>query len=113
MSRVRTVWIDARKIEQHVHVKITTGWSYGQPDRPTYERRQDHRNDAGVAGEIILQADQWLPFIRALALGGHDTGLRVCWAEHNEDRRSLWNGCHDRPCLFDTHDPVDWVRTTP
>jgi hypothetical protein len=107
---VRTVWIDAERIEQHVHVKIHTGLQYGQVDMPTYERRRNHRNDAGEAGTLILRADQWPSFIRALAIGGHATGLRVCWSEHTDDRRNLWNGSFDRPCVLGSMDPVEWER---
>ena len=107
---VRTVWVDAERIEQHVHVKIHTGKQYGQEDMPTYERRQNHRNDAGEAGTLILREDQWPSFIQALAVGGHATGLRVCWSEHTDDRRNLWNGTPDRPCVIGTAEPVEWER---
>lgn len=109
-TRVRTLWVDAERIEQHVHLKIHMGWQYGQVDKPTYEKRRDHRNDAGMAGTLILHDHEWLPWIKALAAGGHATGLRVCWSEHADDRRNLWNGTADRPCVLGTTEVVEWER---
>jgi hypothetical protein len=108
MRSVRTVWVDAERLGEHVHVKVSTGFQYGQEDMPTYERGPGHSNDAGGAGTLILRADQWPPFIRALAVGGYATGLRVCWRERTEDRRSLWNGAPDRPCIIGHKEPVEW-----
>jgi hypothetical protein len=106
----RAVWIDAELIGEHVHLKISTGKQYGQDNLPTYERPTGYRNDAGEAGRLILRADQWPSFIKALAVGGHATGLRVLWSEHNVDRRNLWNGTLDAPCLLGQTDPVPWER---
>lgn len=113
MSGVRTVWVDAERVEQHVHVRIHTGEQYGQDDMPTYERRNDHANNAGEAGTLVMRADQWLPFIKALAVGGYTTGLRVCWSEHTDDRRDLWNGSPDHPCVLGETTPVPWERSRP
>lgn len=106
---IRAVWLDAERIEQHVHVKVHTGKQYGQ-DEIASERPGGAgiRNDAGVAGTLILRLDQWPSFIRALAVGGHATGLRVCWCEHTEDQRNLWNGTPDAPCILGTTEPVEW-----
>lgn len=111
--RVPTIWIDTNLVEEHAHLKINTGFQYGQENMPTYERRHNHRNDAGEAGTLILRADQWLPFIQALAAGGYQTGLRVCWSEHTDDRRDLWNGSPDHPCVLGETTPVPWERSRP
>lgn len=108
ISRIRTLWVDAERIEQHVHLKINMGWQYGQDAMPTYEKARNYRNDAGLAGTLIIHDHEWLPWIKALAAGGHATGLRVCWSEHTDDRRNLWNGTPDRPCILGTTDVVEW-----
>lgn len=109
--RVATVWVDARRVEGHHHVKVYTGFQYGQSEVPTYETRVDHRNDAGEAGVLVMLAEQWPSFIKTLAVGGHATGLRVCWSDHTDDRRDLWNGAPDRPCLLGSSEPVEWERS--
>ena len=47
----------------------------------------------------LARADQWQPFIKALAIGGHATGLRVMWKTAPDDRRFLWNRLPDSPSL--------------
>ena len=105
----RAVWLAAERIGDHVHVTVSTGHQYGQPEMPTYARGAGHANDAGEAGKLILRADQWPSFIRALAVGGAETGLRVIWREATDDGRFLWNGLSCDPCIVGTQEPVPWV----
>lgn len=107
---IPSVWIDAERLGEHVHLRVRMGRQFGQDEVPTYDRGRGHINDAGDAGRLILRADQWPGFIKALAVGGHATGLRVIWAEWRDDRRVLWNGAPDRPCFIGGREPTTWER---
>lgn len=104
------MWVDAELIGEHWHVNTYMGWQYGQDEMPTYEKTRDFRNDTYEAGSLILHKHEWMPYIQALAVGGYTTGLRVCWSDHTIDRRDLWNGSSDGPCLLGDSTPVEWVR---
>lgn len=75
---------------------------------PTYENGRGRVNIAGLAGDLTFREDEWGPFIRALAKGGHATGLRVLWRCPPEEPRYLWNGVPDNPCVVGTTEPVPW-----
>lgn len=114
-ARVRTIWVDARRFEEHVHVRVHMGWSYGQEDMPDLTGYGPGvRDDAGDAGTLILRdyEREWQPWIRVLARGGHATNVRVLWCEHTDDRRSLWNAHADAPAIVGTTEPVPWERDT-
>lgn len=109
--RIRTIYVNARRIEEHTHVTVRIGWAYGQPDVPhPIGAGRGVRDDAGTCGDLILRAGEWEPFIRALAVGGHATGVRVLWAQNPDDNRSLWNAHPDAPAIVGTTDPVPWER---
>lgn len=109
MSGVPAMWLDAERLGDHVHVVVRTGRQYGQ-EIPNYDNEEGSHNDAGGAGHLILRVDQWQPLIASLAVGGHETGLRVIWRYMPDDRRYLWNGAPDAPCVVGTTDPVTWDR---
>lgn len=108
---VATVWINAQTVVSHVHVKVYTGKSYGQQDAPDRDGYgPGTRDNAGEAGTLIMHPNEWPPFIKALARGGADTGLRVLWT-HDQDPhgpRSLWNGLSCDPCIVGAQEPVPW-----
>jgi hypothetical protein len=106
-----SIWIDAERLGDHVHAKVSTGVQGGQSDMPTYERGSGHFNNAGGAGTLIFRAEQWPAFIRALAMGGAETGLRVMWRLTPDDGRYLWNGLSCDPCIVGTQEPVEWERS--
>ena len=74
-----------------------------------YKRDPAHANNAGVAGNLILHADEWQPFITALAIGGYETDLRVVWRCPPDDSRYLWNGAEGYPCIVGTTEAVTWT----
>ncbi len=102
------VWLAAERVGDHVHVQVQTGLQHGQPSFPDWGPGM--RNDAGIAGNLIFRADQWQPFIKALAIGGHATGLRVMWKTAPDDRRFLWNGLPDAPSIVGRAEPEPWER---
>lgn len=106
-----TIWIDAERLGDHVHAKVSTGRQGGQPDMPTYEDAPGRFNDVGGAGTLIFREDQWPGFIKALAMGGAQTGLRVLWRHRPDDGRYLWNGLSCDPCIVGTQGPVEWERS--
>lgn len=109
MSAIKAVWLQAERLGEHVHVRVVTGKQYGQPQYPDW-RGPGMRNDAGDAGKLILRADQWPGFVRALAVGGHATGLRVMWRLTPDDNRYMWNGAPDVPCIVASTERVPWEK---
>lgn len=107
---IPTIWLQAEHLGSHVHVKISTGSQGGQDDRPTYEKRAGKWNNAGLAGTLIMREHDWPLFIKSLAIGGTDTGLRVIWRLTPDDNRFLWNGQIGEPCIVGTDEPVPWEK---
>jgi hypothetical protein len=113
VSGKRCLWLQGERIGEHVHVSVRMGRQYGQDDMPTYEKERGHANNVGDAGNLILHADEWGPFISALAVGGYENDLRVIWRCPPEEPRYLWNGAEGYPCIVGSTDAVDWNISSP
>jgi hypothetical protein len=113
-ASVITVWLQGERLGDHVHVLVRTGEMFGQANCPTYNHDRGESQDPGIAKEEwIIRAEHWLPFVKALAVGGYATGLRVIWRCPPDELRYLWNGAADAPCIVGTTDPVPWTMEVP